>query len=265
MRIDPGIGKAAAPIGSVEWAQYVRLHMQTAVKDLEKAPGRVKEYVDLVLEHRGWTLMNRPDGSFFGTWEEFCGSALPWGLGKPWGEIRAVLEAAHGKKAVQLGTVAPAKSPPGKASIETLTHGADNRPEGGLLNPRQAEKLRAIAERAPHQVKELFRQDLIGVAEAAKLGPKNPTPDEAAGVTKVAIAAADVVKAAPKPETPRAKRELQRKVNATVRQLLGVERDPIAKALSVVRALDERQLTVFCGELAAFCRPQLESALKGAA
>ena len=91
-----------------------------------------------------------------------------------------MLEVALGKKAVQLATVAPAKSPPGKVDIDN-PHGE------GLLPERPghatAERLRAIKDRASNVVKDLFRADLIGITEASKLGPKNPSPAEAAKVT----------------------------------------------------------------------------------
>lgn len=48
-----------------------------------------------LVEHRAWTLMNKPDGSFFGTFEEFCEHRQPWGLGKPWPEIKPALPVAE--------------------------------------------------------------------------------------------------------------------------------------------------------------------------
>ena len=225
---DPGIGRDDAPIGSEPWAQSVRLHLQAIVKDIDSEPKRVRRYINIINEHRAWTLMNKPDGSYFATWEDFCEFRQPWGLGKAWEDIRPFLEAAEGKRAVQLATVAPAKSPPGKAS-------EDSRPEGGLLSTRGTERIRAIAERAPEPVRELYREGLIGAKEAAALGPKNPTPEEAARVTGVAIAAREVARAE-QPKTEREKRNVQKKVNAVVRVALGREPDPVATA---ARALDK--------------------------
>ncbi len=234
LRVFAGVGSESAPIGSLKWAERVRYTMQRIVKTLDSEPERFDGYRKLCFEHRAWTMMNRPDGSFFDSWEEFCDAAEPWGLGHKWETLRPVLEVAIGKKAVQLGTVAPAKAPPGKV-IE--------KDHDGPLVTTSEKRLRAIAERAPHVVKDLFREDLIGVNEAAKLGPKNPTPEEAAKVTEVANAAVAVAKASPKPETPRQKREVQRKVNATVREQLGLSQDVVAGLVKAVRKLtdDERR------------------------
>jgi len=225
MRADPGIGRESAPIGSVEWAQNVRLHFQTAMKRLEEAPERVQAFVDQVIQHRAWTLMSKPDGSFFSTWDEFCAFPQPYGLGKPWDEFRPFLEAAKGKKVVQLGTVAEDRRRMNGANQHT---GAKEDSPPGAENadtPDVDTRLRAIL-RAPEQVRDLYRADLIGQKEAARLGPKNPTPEESAKVTEVAIAVADVVKTAPKPATSRAKRDIQRQVNKTVREMTGSEPAP---------------------------------------
>jgi len=95
-KADPGIGRESAPVGSRLWAERVRLDMQGVVGSIEKKPQAVKFYVDLVKKHQAWTLMNRPDGSFFKTFEEFCEHRSPWGLGRPWSELRLYIVAAFG-------------------------------------------------------------------------------------------------------------------------------------------------------------------------
>jgi hypothetical protein len=248
MRADPGIGREAAPIGSVEWAQHVRLHFQAAMKRLEEAPERVQSFVDQVIQHRAWTLMSKPDGSFFATWDEFCASPQPYGLGKPWDEFRPLLEAANGKKAVQLGTVADPQvhAGPGRGHKGEEKTNCDGR--NSFPDREKASRVRAIL-RAPEQVRDLYRADLIGQKEAAKLGPKNPTPEEAAKVTEVAIAVTDVVKTAPRPESPRAKRDIQRKVNMKVREMVGSGPDPVRRLARDVRELTGDQRRSFFGEL----------------
>jgi len=239
-KADPGIGRDDAPIGSESWAQAVRLHLQAIVKDIDSEPKRVQRYVDLINEHRAWTLMNRPDGSYFGTWEDFCEFRQPWGLGRAWAELRPFIEAAVGKRALDLATVAPAKSPPGKAE--------DKGPEAPLLSTRSDKRHRAIAERAPEPVRELYRDGLIGTKEAAALGPKNPTPEEAAKVTAVAIEARDVARAE-KPKTEREKRTVQKKVNTVVRAGLGREADPVKVAVNALAKVPFQHLAVFVSRL----------------
>ena len=145
-------------------AQAVRLHLQAIVKDIDSEPKRVRRYINIINEHRAWTLMNRPDGSYFATWEEFCEYRQPWGLGRPWDELRPFLEAVEGKRAVDLATVAPAKPGPGRGKKD---------PEGPSLPSvtTNEKRLRAIAERAPEPVRNLYREGLIGAKEAAALGP----------------------------------------------------------------------------------------------
>jgi len=182
--------------------------------------------------------MNRPDGSYFATWEEFCEYKQPWGLGRPWEELRPFLEAAEGKRAVQLTTVAPAK-PEGRPSKLD--------PEG-LVSGTTEKRLRAIAERAPEVARELYRDGLIGAKEAAALGPKNPTPEEAAKVTAVAIEARDVARAE-KPKTEREKRTVQKKVNTVVREGLGREADPVKVAVNALAKVPFQHLAVFVSRL----------------
>jgi hypothetical protein len=75
---------------------------------------------------------------------------------------------------VQLATVAPAKSPPGKAL-------ADNRREGGFLSGRTTERLRAIAERAPEPVRELYAEE---AAKRMKAGKGDPVADLPGGLAR---------------------------------------------------------------------------------
>jgi len=241
-KADPGIGRDDAPIGSESWAQAVRLHLQTIVKDIDGEPKRVRRYVNIINEHRAWTLMNKPDGSYFSTWEAFCEHPQPWGLGKPWEELRPFLEAAEGKRAVQLATVAPAKSPPGKVILDSYPK------DKNVRAPAQEARLRAIAERAPEPVRDLYRDGLIGAKEAAALGPKNPTPEEAAKVTAVAIEARDVARAE-KPKTEREKRTVQRKVNAVVRVALNRAPDPLTIAVNALGKVPFQRLAELVSRL----------------
>lgn len=244
-RADPGVGSEAAPIGSRGWAERVRLTMQSMVNDLPKTPERFCRYVDLIKEHRAWTLMNKPDHSFFKTFEEFCEYRQPYGLGKPFAEIRPYLEAAAvkpgalpstGKTTLQLLTVAPAVVPvppamgkpnsgghpkvdPERATV-ALSGSTAEEQHSATENSRTAKNLRAVL-RAPEPVQDLYKAGLIGQVVAAKLGPKSPTPDDAAKVTAIASELVAVAKAAPKPKTEAERVSIQRAVNAKARALLG--------------------------------------------
>ncbi len=111
---DPGIGREEDPIGSVGWAQRVRLHMQAIVNDVDTKPDALRAYVAKVVELEAWTLMNKRDGSFFSTWEEFCEYKQPWGLGRAWSELRPFVEAVHGKTVTAAKVARPAPKSGGK-------------------------------------------------------------------------------------------------------------------------------------------------------
>ncbi len=221
MRADPGTGDEEAPIGSVAWAQFVRLDCQSIVKDLPKVPARAHQIFALIKEHRAWTLMNKPDGSFFATFENFCVAAQPWGLGTPFETVVPYLEAAVGKRALSLVTVAPdARGFRERDSTGAFVADAQTRNDCGNGSPRAAENLRAVL-RAPGPVQDLYRAGLIGQVEAAKLGPRDPEPEQAARIVEVARVAQAVASAKPA-TTPREKKQVQREVNKVVRAQLGI-------------------------------------------
>jgi hypothetical protein len=241
MLADPGIGREDAPLGSVAWAQRVRLHSQHIIEYAVKAPKEANEFVTFFVQHRTWTLLNKSDGSMFSTFEEFCEARKPYGWGIKYVELRRVLELAlardgvNGEKALAVATVAPAN--PHRLDGPTPKRGVEERQDGqGVLasnsptraaDDKRAQRLRAIAERTPEAARDLFRRDLLGVVEAAALGkleaqPGSSTYDPVAGerVHAATTAAVAVVAAAPAPNTPTEKRQLQRKVNAAVREKL---------------------------------------------
>lgn len=107
---DPGGEKVNAPVGSEAWAQRLRLELQAMVKELPYYAERVKRYIDLITERSAWTLMNRADGSRFSSFDDFCQTAEPYGLGRSPTEIRAYLEARFGKHATRVMTTKPAQA-----------------------------------------------------------------------------------------------------------------------------------------------------------
>jgi hypothetical protein len=222
MRADPGTGDEEAPIGSVAWAQFVRLDCQSIVKDLPKVPARAHQIFALIKEHRAWTLMNRPDGSFFATFEDFCVAAQPWGLGTPFETVVPYLEAAVGKRALSLVTVAPdARGFRERDAAGAFTGGNQRGHDGPNGKAARSEKRLRSVLRAPEPVQDLYRAGLIGQVEAAKLGPRDPEPAQAARIVEVARAAQAVASAKPA-TTPREKKQVQREVNKVVRAQLGV-------------------------------------------
>jgi hypothetical protein len=213
----------------------VRLHIQSTWKESLWYPESFARYFDLCNEHRAWTLMNKPDGSFFTSWSEFCQHEKPWGLGANVEDVTKVLELAHGKRAVALVTVDPPRSPPGKKT-DTVSGISDG-------EARKAGRHRAIL-RAGEDVLGLYRENLMGQEESAMCGPK-PRKDESSDeagerAAKIAHAVheAKSIAQAADPKTKKEKREVAKKINAHIRSTLSKKTErsrddpaPIAKAI----------------------------------
>ncbi len=104
-----------------------------------------------------------------------------------------------------------------------------------LADERQAERLRAI-NRAPEPARDLYKAGLLGQKEAAKLGPKNATPEQAARVTEVARDLATEARLLDT-NSEKTKREAQRALNVKARELLGIRKDKIADAIKAIERL----------------------------
>jgi ParB-like chromosome segregation protein Spo0J len=85
--VDPGTGDPRAPLGSEPWAQHIRLKVECLVTHAHDRPTELGSYLDLLMQHEAWKVLNRPDGSFFTTLEEFCSHRRPWGLGMSPAEV----------------------------------------------------------------------------------------------------------------------------------------------------------------------------------
>lgn len=238
MSHDPGRGSWEAPIGSEEWAKRLRLAMVSTAQSLSTDPKRFLDLYKKMIEARAWTVLRDADGNLFRDFDAFCRYRMPWGLGRPWEEIRPFLLGVAAPEELNVATAEPGRTLPGPgrghkkqpAIVAGCLPSAD-----GPGDDRSMRMFRAIAERTPEPARNLYRAGLLGVVEAAKLGPKNPTPDQAARVTEVArelVAVAESVKNEPKPKAKRV-------VTAKARELLGVRRDRVTEALRLVEAMNE--------------------------
>lgn len=239
--------------GTPQWAEYTKDTLRTLLhhNNLPRLAEATREFQAT----RAWTMLTNAHGVAFPTFEAFVEHPEPRGLGTPYAKFVSYLEAAVGKRTLQLVAVPPAKEPvppppgPGRPCATALNdagHLVPN-PRGkagsakrtsvsGHTNQRA---LRAIAERAPEQVRDLYRKGLIGQKEAAKLGPKNPTPEQAARVTEVAIALASEAKDKPATEAERV--AVQRRVNAKAREMLGCAVDAVERLARGYRALSPKE------------------------
>lgn len=182
MTVDPGYGNAAAPIGSVEWAKYWRLHFQGFVKDLEKVPKDNADYYQIGRKYAAWSLLTDETGKTFPTWETFCSYRQPYGLGVDPALFRLHVAPIIGEKAFDLLTVKPGTDVGGRPKKGEET--GDAMSPVSAAGQRKAKRLRAIL-RAPEIVQDLYREGRIAQAVAAKLGPKSPTPEKAATIAEV--------------------------------------------------------------------------------
>ena len=158
------------------------------------------------------------------------------GLGFPFAKLRPYWEKAltdsgvNGAKAVALATVAPAQpqqAGPGRGHKAEEREQETEDAERPSFSTTSDKVNRAIL-RSPEPAQDLYKSDLLSQKLAARLGPKNPTPQQAAEVTAAARAAADIVKAAPKPTTEKARRALRRTVDDAVKAALAPAPPPPA-------------------------------------
>jgi hypothetical protein len=254
--VDVGVGRLGAPVGSEEWALDLRLHLTGLAKDLPSQPKALAESIKLFCEHRGWTLVHDMHGQKFSTFETFCEHPQPWGIGRQWREVQAALVAVLGERSVELVTVAPAVEEPDTSGLKRDAgpgrghRKTDVAPVATTVSREErseierSSRLRAIAEHAPVPVKDLYRSGLLGQKEAAKLGPKNPTPEEAARVTSIARDLAAEAKALDT-STEALRKQAQRALNTKARDLLGVRVDRVAEALRAVEKMNDEERARF--------------------
>jgi hypothetical protein len=218
------IGREDAPIGSEDWAKRVRLHMQALVNDALTKPEAVADYLAIMNEHRAWTLLKNAKGKPFATFKDFCETPQPYGLGKPEAWVKAITAIVKGKTASELDTVAPAQSPPGK-TLEKSAPGADN--------SRKDQLLRAIL-RAPVEVQDLYREELISQKIAAALGPKNPAKAPSREVIVDALR-----------DVPRERKA----IDAKMREVLGHKRDKVNDLVRAFLRLSDKERHRFYEEV----------------
>jgi hypothetical protein len=237
---DPGGEICNAPYGTVEWAQRVRLELQSMLNHIHVEPENVDDYLRLVRKERMWTKLNRKDGSMFRTFDEFCEYEQPWGLGRPYREIEPYLVALHGKQGAGLETVTPG------VDAKEQPRGDDGRfgpfrHDGGTANDRSEQRLRAILRADPY-IRDLYRQGLVSQTVAAKMGPAKKTDEQAATLNS----AVNTVRTYLKPERQVKEgadpKQVRRSVDRRLREILGEQsQDPVDRILKLVGKLDRRQ------------------------
>ena len=242
-----GWGDAVAPPGSLEYAKRWRLDMLSAVKAVDYAPDRLRGYLSISQKHPTWQLLTDESGAKFATFDDFCRAKEPWGLGSDPAVIRKALAWKLGETGAGLVTLPRDNRAANGANQHTgpreESFPEDTNPRGSTI---QEKRLRAIS-RAPDVARDLCVAGLLGQKEAAKLGPKNPTPEDAARVTAIARDLATEAKALDT-STDALRKQAQRALNTKARDLLGVRVDRVAEALRAVEKMsaDERERFLEC-------------------
>lgn len=85
-------GSLTAPLGSHAWAIAVRREVQASLRDSEWAASNLDDYIGVLVEHKGWSQLCRPDGKPFLSMEEFCRTPQPMGLGYSFDAINSIIE-----------------------------------------------------------------------------------------------------------------------------------------------------------------------------
>jgi len=223
-----------------------------------KAPKEAQSYVDLIQEKEAWKLLNKPDGSFFRSFEEFCAHQPPWGWGLPYEKLRGYLAVALGDGDLDVGRrrLELVRTPDDGRVENGVNQGRDSHgrmlpvaptvsghhvPNQGDADERREKRHRAI-KRAPAVVQAAYERGLIGQAEAAKLGPKDPEPEQAARIVEIARELGPLVDGA-KNKPNAEKRRVQREVNARVRAALGTKTPtPLERVKANIAKLTQEDL-----------------------
>ena len=90
------LGDWNAEAGSEPWCKALRLSLQNVVKSIATVPEKVRDYVERAVAHRAWVYWTDAYGKPFRDFDSFCEAPLPFGLGRPFSEIKPYLEAVRG-------------------------------------------------------------------------------------------------------------------------------------------------------------------------
>jgi hypothetical protein len=216
------------PIGSQQWAERWRLEVQQIRHNIPQEPKRFAEFWTVGEKHRVWTLLNKADGSRFESFPEFCREKQPWGLNAAWGEVEQWLALVKGQKAARQETLPQPKPGPGRGKRSEKTDKEKKGQHGPSFPERTTKRLRAI-NRAPEPIRQLYEQDKLSQNWAAKLGPKNPSPEQAGRIAAVVIALKNVVD--------------RKSADALVRHALGARQpSKVDKAFALLKTMTPAEL-----------------------
>lgn len=116
-----GPGREDAPVGSRDWCDRLRAEIRDQIGAIWFDGRSYGRRLDALVKHEAWRQMNRADGAFFSSLEEFCSYRQPWGLGMRPEDVTKYLapvrEGASFKSALSLPSAHPVHAIP-LSSIE---------------------------------------------------------------------------------------------------------------------------------------------------
>lgn len=74
-------GDLSAPPGSRPWAVAMKLHLLTTYQKRDDEENHLRLMRDGFLKYQGWSVLVDADGQPFSSWDEFCRTPSPYGLG----------------------------------------------------------------------------------------------------------------------------------------------------------------------------------------
>ena len=233
--------------GTIDWAASLKESAQVLLKShsegaaaQERTAASLTERLGL-LRDRAWKILPQPNGEPFRSFEDFCEQREPYGLGTTMAIVRQHLVDAIGERATQIAVVPPAEerkrdergrlTPSPRSAERTQVDRTDNtssaeRTSFSTPGHSQERAHRAIAERAPQAIRDLFSAGHIGVKQAALFGTTN-----VGRKARMDLMVEDVMSVA-KSMPGSAARDVQRVVNAKVADLL----DPAPPVVEVAGA-----------------------------
>jgi hypothetical protein len=219
-----GTPRALMDTSSTNYAYALAGELRTLYKSKQTTSSHIKDILSLIDQHHVYERI--PESAPYGTRAALVKDML--GI-----DEAVLLSELEERRRIELAQVEEARQGARVDLVETETSYHDDKKSQGAIT---IARNRAI-NRAPEPIRDLYTAGLIAQPLAAKLGPKNPTPEAAARVTEIAQVASETAKALPKPTTRTEARAVQRQVNAKVRELLG-EPEP-TPAERVVRAFEK--------------------------
>src|ERR1035441_1776618 len=81
MRRELNIGSSGAPIGSLDWAKYIRTEIQVGLKNSDSDVKSLQGWIGLLQQYDGYKVLEDRTGRLFPSYAAFCTEKQPWGLG----------------------------------------------------------------------------------------------------------------------------------------------------------------------------------------